>query len=59
PPVFPLKGGDIVKRGVAAGPQVARVLQFVEARWVAEGFPKADRIEQILRGALSEADQSG
>ncbi|MEM6267395.1 MAG: CCA tRNA nucleotidyltransferase, partial [Pseudomonadota bacterium] len=41
PPVFPLKGGDIVKRGVAAGPQVARVLQFVEARWVAEGFPKA------------------
>ena len=38
-PTFPLKGGQIVARGVAAGPEVARILREVEDRWVAEGFP--------------------
>lgn len=47
-PVFPLKGGEIVARGVKAGPQVARILQSVEARWVAEGFPNQSRITQML-----------
>ncbi len=48
PPRFPLKGGEIVARGVAAGPEVARVLQSVERRWVAEGFPDSARIEALL-----------
>ncbi len=48
PPTFPLKGGAIVARGVAAGPQVARILQSVERQWVAEGFPDEARIEEIL-----------
>lgn len=47
-PIFPLKGGAIVARGVAAGPEVARILQAVERRWIAEGFPDSERIEQIL-----------
>jgi poly(A) polymerase len=51
-PVFPLKGGAIVARGVTAGPLVARILQTVEARWVAEGFPPAERIETILAEEL-------
>lgn len=54
-PVFPLKGGAIVARGVTAGPAVARVLQAVEARWVAEGFPGATRIEAILAEELARA----
>lgn len=40
-PVFPLKGGDIVARGVKAGPEVARVLRAVEARWIEGGFNDA------------------
>ncbi len=48
PPLFPLKGGEIVARGVAAGPEVARILQTVEKRWIAEGFPDRARVEQIL-----------
>ena len=52
-PTFPLKGGEIVARGVKAGPEVARILQAVEARWVAEGFPNGDRIEILLAEALS------
>ena len=47
-PAFPLKGGAIVARGVTAGPLVARLLQQIEARWVAEGFPDADRVNQML-----------
>jgi poly(A) polymerase len=37
-PVFPLKGGDVVARGVTAGPEVSRMLQAVEAGWIASGF---------------------
>jgi len=47
-PTFPLKGGEIVARGVAAGPQVAKILQAVERRWIAENFPDAARVRQIL-----------
>lgn len=52
PPEFPLKGGAIVARGIQAGPEVTRILQEVERRWIAEGFPDAARIEQMLRDAL-------
>ena len=48
PPRFPLKGGQIVARGVAAGPEVARLMQTVEKRWVDESFPDVARIEAIL-----------
>ncbi len=54
-PVFPLKGGAIVARGVTAGPAVARILQAVEARWVAESFPDAARIDAMLSEELSRA----
>ncbi len=37
-PQFPLKGGMIVARGISAGPEVARILRAVEARWAAKGF---------------------
>jgi len=48
PPIFPLKGGEIVARGVAAGPDVARILKTVERRWIAEEFPGAERVSQML-----------
>lgn len=51
-PVFPLKGGAIVARGVTAGPMVARMLQQIEARWVDEGFPDVERVNQILSEEL-------
>lgn len=54
PPVFPLKGGTIVARGVTAGPAVARVLQAVEQRWVAEGFPDPARVENLLNEELAK-----
>lgn len=54
-PNFPLKGGAIVARGVAAGPDVARILRAVERRWVDEGFPDLSRIEQLLTEELPNA----
>ena len=53
-PIFPLKGGEIVARGVKAGPEVARILQAVEARWVAEGFPGEERVWEILRNKIRD-----
>ncbi|MDE1914638.1 MAG: CCA tRNA nucleotidyltransferase [Sphingomonadales bacterium] len=53
PPTFPLKGGQIVARGLAAGPQVARVLHMVEARWVEEGFPDEARVARLLDETLA------
>ena len=53
-PEFPLKGGQIVARGVGAGPQVARLLRRVEERWIAEGFPAAARVDALLDAELAE-----
>jgi poly(A) polymerase len=47
-PQLPLKGGEIVERGLSAGPDVARILKAVERRWIAEGFPPRIRVEQLL-----------
>ena len=52
-PTFPLKGGQIVARGVKAGPEVARILKAVEAQWVAEGFPGELRIWEIMERELA------
>jgi poly(A) polymerase len=51
-PVFPLKGGRIVARGIKAGPEVARILRAVEDRWVVEGFPDEARVAALLDEAL-------
>jgi poly(A) polymerase len=52
-PRLPLKGGEIVARGVAAGPEVARILQAVENRWIEENFPGRARVEALLGEELS------
>jgi poly(A) polymerase len=46
-PVLPIKGGDIIARGVTAGPEVAHILKVVEAAWVAEDFPGPARVAEL------------
>jgi len=53
-PTLPIKGGDIVARGVGAGPEVARVLRAVERRWIDEGFPDAARVAHLLDNELAD-----
>ena len=52
-PRFTLNGGRIVARGVAAGPQIARIMRAVEARWIDEGFPDTARIDTLLDDELA------
>lgn len=55
PPRMPISGGALVRRGLVAGPLVARALRQVEDRWVAEGFPDVARVEQIADQIAEEA----
>ena len=57
PQPFPLKGGAIVAHGFA-GPDVARILRSVEARWIAEGFPGEARVTQLLDAEISSRGES-
>ncbi|MBO9697285.1 MAG: CCA tRNA nucleotidyltransferase [Sphingopyxis sp.] len=54
-PELPLRGGDIVARGIAAGPEVARILKAVEAAWVAEDFPGAPRVAELVDQKIGRA----
>lgn len=53
-PRLPLTGGPIVARGIAAGPDVARILRTVESRWIDEGFPEEPRVQQLLEEVLTQ-----
>jgi poly(A) polymerase len=52
-PIFPLKGGAIVARGIAKGPDVARILQNVERQWIDAGFPDEVEVQALLDAAIS------
>jgi poly(A) polymerase len=54
-PAFPIKGGDLVKRGLSAGPLVAKTLQAVERQWVAETFPGEIRANEIADQLVADA----
>jgi poly(A) polymerase len=54
-PTFPLKGGEIVARGVKVGPEVARLLSAVENRWIEENFPPKLRVSALLDEELANS----
>jgi poly(A) polymerase len=55
PPRLPIGGGQLIARGLTPGPAVARTLRRIEDRWVSEGFPDAERLDQVIAEALTEA----
>jgi poly(A) polymerase len=56
PPALPLGGGALVTRGLARGPDVARALKAVETRWIAEGFPDAERVDRIADEEVARSE---
>ena len=50
-----MKGGELIRRGLSAGPVVAKILQAVENQWIAEGFPEDVRLNEIADQAASAA----
>lgn len=58
-PRLPLKGGQIVARGISAGPEVARILRDVEQRWIEEAFPDEVRVSELLDEILAHTTANG
>jgi poly(A) polymerase len=54
-PLFGIKGGELIALGLPAGPMIAKTLQTVEAKWIAEDFPPEDRQLAIARACVAEA----
>lgn len=54
-PRLPLSGGELVAKGLSKGPDVARTLRAIEARWIAEDFPGPERFALIRDTAVAQA----
>jgi poly(A) polymerase len=54
-PRLPISGGQLIKRGLTAGPLVARMLRRIEDDWVNSGFPQGEGFERIVANALGDA----
>jgi poly(A) polymerase len=54
-PKLPINGGALIRRGVAEGPKVARMLREIENAWIAAGFPDGEAFEDIVANALANA----
>jgi len=55
-PVFPIKGEDVLKSGVAQGPDIGKILSEVEAWWIAGDF-RADRTACLAQLKRLEKDR--
>ena len=52
-PRLPISGGQLIKRGVAQGPLVAKTLQAIERAWVAAGFPTGEAFDRVVADAIA------
>lgn len=48
PPRLPVRGGALIKRGLAEGPVVSRTLRRIEDRWIAAGFATGETLDAIV-----------
>jgi poly(A) polymerase len=54
-PKLPVGGGQLIARGLPAGPTVAKSLQAIERAWIAAGFPTGDEVRSIVDEELAQA----
>lgn len=54
PPTLPISGGQLVAKGLVAGPDIARTLRRIETRWIAEGFPDRARVAAIADDEVAQ-----
>jgi poly(A) polymerase len=52
PPRLPIGGRELLARGIAEGPEVARTLKRIEDAWEAAGFPQGDDFNRIVDEVL-------
>jgi poly(A) polymerase len=56
-PRLPLGGGELIRRGLTAGPVVARTLRTIERHWADQGFPDGAEFDRIVADALASATE--
>ena len=54
-PRLPISGGQLIKRGIAQGPLVAKTLQAIERDWVAAGFPTGADFDALTSRHVARA----
>lgn len=54
-PRLPIKGGDLIRRGITEGPLVARTLKSIERAWVEAGFPSGAEWDKLVAGQIASA----
>jgi len=59
PTRLPVKGGDLIARGLKKGPIVARTLRRIEDEWVRSGFPDGEALQRIVSAALDDLSPGG
>ena len=57
-PRFPVQGRDLLEQGMKPGPAISHLLGTIEKRWIAEGFPGADRVRALVREALAISNET-
>jgi poly(A) polymerase len=57
-PRLAVSGGDLIARGLDAGPIVATTLKRIEQRWLEEDFPDGGRLNAIIAQAIDQALRS-
>ncbi len=55
-PVFPIRGADLVERGIPKGPKVGELLAQARQAWLAEGCPVDDAYAQSLMERVVSQD---
>lgn len=55
PPLLPVSGGALIKRGLAQGPIVSRTLVRIEDSWIGAGFPSGAELEAIVSAKVESA----
>lgn len=55
-PDFPIKGADLIARGVAPGKQLGDALRTLQAEWIRAGFPRDPAVVlQLLENAMANS----
>ncbi|MFO1125542.1 MAG: CCA tRNA nucleotidyltransferase [Methylocystis sp.] len=54
-PAFPIKGADLIARGVAPGKALGEALKTLQANWIRAGFPRDPAaVQQLLEEAVGK-----
>ena len=56
-PRLPIGGGELIRRGLAPGPVVAKTLRTIERNWVEAGFPDRAGLENIITQTLASVTE--